>query len=57
MLLTRKFPSTLDAVSISEIGMIQPNNRKITIILGSTTNNMPGTTVSNDIVTDDERLS
>ncbi|GEO57096.1 PD-(D/E)XK nuclease family protein [Companilactobacillus bobalius] len=51
-----QIPSTLDAVSISEIGMIQPNNRKITFILGSTTNNMPGTTVSNDIVTDDERL-
>lgn len=50
-----QIPSTLDAVSISEIGMIQPNNRKITFILGSTTTNMPGTTVSNNIVTDDER--
>lgn len=50
-----QIPSTLDAVSISEIGMIQPNNRKITFVLGATTNNMPGTTVSNNIVTDDER--
>ena len=50
-----QIPSTLDAVSISEIGMIQPSNRKITFILGATTNNMPGTTVSNNIVTDDER--
>ncbi len=50
-----QIPSTLDAVSISEIGMIQPNNRKITFILGATTNNMPGTTVSNNLVTDDER--
>ncbi|KRO00540.1 PD-(D/E)XK nuclease family protein [Companilactobacillus kimchiensis] len=50
-----QIPSTLDAVSISEIGMIQPNNRKITFILGSTTNNMPGATVSNNLVTDDER--
>lgn len=50
-----QIPSTLDAVSISEIGMIQPNNRKITIILGSTTANMPGATVSNNLVTDDER--
>ena len=50
-----QIPSTLDAVSISEIGMIQPNNRKITFILGSTTANMPGATVSNNLVTDDER--
>ncbi|MHC6120188.1 PD-(D/E)XK nuclease family protein [Companilactobacillus sp. FL22-3] len=50
-----QIPSTLDAVSISEIGMIQPNNRKITFILGSTTSNMPGATVSNNLVTDDER--
>ncbi|WP_119326276.1 PD-(D/E)XK nuclease family protein [Companilactobacillus musae] len=50
-----QIPSTLDAVSISEIGMIQPNNRKITIILGSTTSNMPGATISNNLVTDDER--
>ncbi|WP_164509370.1 PD-(D/E)XK nuclease family protein [Companilactobacillus jidongensis] len=48
-------PSTLDAVSISEIGMIQPNDRQITIILGSTVNNMPGTSVSNNIISDDER--
>src|SRR5699024_234881 len=50
-----QIPSNLDSVSISEIGMIQPTDRKITFILGATTNNMPGTTVSNDIVTDDER--
>lgn len=48
-------PSTLDAVSISEIGMIQPNDRQITIIIGSTVNNMPGTSVSNNIISDDER--
>lgn len=50
-----QIPSTLDAVSISELGMIQPDNRKITFILGSTTGNMPGATVSNNLVTDDER--
>ncbi|GEO63253.1 PD-(D/E)XK nuclease family protein [Companilactobacillus nantensis] len=50
-----QIPSTLDAVSISEIGMIQPNNRQVTFILGSTTGNMPGATVSNNLVTDDER--
>lgn len=50
-----QIPSTLDAVSISEIGMIQPNDRKITFILGATTANMPGATVSNNLVTDDER--
>ncbi|WP_164505107.1 PD-(D/E)XK nuclease family protein [Companilactobacillus hulinensis] len=48
-------PSTLDAVSISEIGMIQPDDRKVVIIIGATVNNMPGTSVSNDIITDDER--
>ncbi|WP_164506056.1 PD-(D/E)XK nuclease family protein [Companilactobacillus insicii] len=48
-------PSTLDAVSISEIGMIQPDDRRIAIIIGSTVNNMPGTSVSNDIISDDER--
>ncbi|MQS76403.1 hypothetical protein FHL06_08435 [Lactobacillus halodurans] len=51
-----QIPSTLDAVSISEIGMIQPTDRKITFILGSTTNNMPAATVTNNIVTDDERV-
>lgn len=50
-----QIPSTLDAVSISEIGMIQPTDRKYTFILGSTTANMPGSTVSNNLVTDDER--
>ncbi|MQS88539.1 PD-(D/E)XK nuclease family protein [Companilactobacillus mishanensis] len=50
-----QIPSTLDAVNISEIGMVQPNNRKITLILGSTVNNMPGTSVSNGIIADEER--
>ncbi|MCH4008241.1 PD-(D/E)XK nuclease family protein [Companilactobacillus sp.] len=50
-----QIPSTLDAVNISEIGMVQPNNRKITFILGATVNNMPGTSVSNGIIADDER--
>lgn len=50
-----QIPSTLDAVNISEIGMVQPNNRKITIILGATVNNMPGTSVSNGIIADEER--
>lgn len=50
-----QIPSTLDAVNISEIGMVQPNNRKITIVLGATVNNMPGTSVSNGIIADDER--
>lgn len=50
-----QIPSTLDAVNISEIGMVQPNNRKITLILGATANNMPGTSVSNGIIADDER--
>lgn len=50
-----QIPSTLDAVNISEIGMVQPNNRKITVILGATVNNMPGTSVSNGIIADDER--
>lgn len=50
-----QIPSTLDAVSISEIGMIQPTDRKITFILGATSANMPGSTVSNNLVTDDER--
>lgn len=50
-----QIPSTLDAVNISEIGMVQPNNRKITLILGSTTENMPAASVSNNIITDDER--
>ncbi len=50
-----QIPSTLDAVNISEIGMVQPNNRQITLILGSTVNNMPRMTVSNGIIADDER--
>ncbi|MFD1419064.1 PD-(D/E)XK nuclease family protein [Companilactobacillus keshanensis] len=50
-----QIPSTLDAVNISEIGMVQPNNRKITLILGATTDNMPAASVSNNIITNDER--
>ncbi|AKP66590.1 PD-(D/E)XK nuclease family protein [Companilactobacillus ginsenosidimutans] len=50
-----QIPSTLDAVNISEIGMVQPNNRKITLILGATVNNMPGTSVSTSIIADNER--
>ncbi|WP_129044958.1 PD-(D/E)XK nuclease family protein [Companilactobacillus metriopterae] len=52
-----QIPSTLDAVSVSEIGMVQPLNRKIIIVIGSTSNNMPGATTTKTILNNEERVS
>ncbi|MGR3741784.1 PD-(D/E)XK nuclease family protein [Companilactobacillus sp. DQM5] len=50
-----QIPSTLDAVNISELGMVQMNNRKVTIILGCTAEQMPKTTLNNSLLSDEEK--
>lgn len=47
-------PSVLDAVFISEIGMVQNNNRKITIIIGANDINMPKVNVNNNLLSDED---
>ncbi|MDO1605441.1 PD-(D/E)XK nuclease family protein [Lactobacillus sp. YT155] len=50
-----QIPSTLDAVNISELGMVQMNDRKITIILGSTSDQMPKSTTNDSLLSDEEK--
>ncbi|GKQ42679.1 ATP-dependent helicase/deoxyribonuclease subunit B [Companilactobacillus sp. RD055328] len=51
-----QIPSTLDAVNISELGMVQMNNRKITFILGSTSDQMPKSNKNNSLISDEEKM-
>lgn len=51
-----QIPSTLDAVNISELGMVQMNNRKITIILGATAEDMPASIKNNSLISDEEKI-
>lgn len=48
-------PSTLDQVVISESGMVQMNNRKITFMIGSTDMVMPEQVSQTQLLTDDDR--
>lgn len=50
-----QIPSTLDQVILSESGMVQMNNRKVTFMIGSTDDVMPDTTVSNRLLSDQDR--
>ncbi len=47
-------PSTLDQVRISESGIVQPNNRKVTIMIGATDDNMPAQQVNEGLFGDDD---
>ncbi|WP_283679971.1 PD-(D/E)XK nuclease family protein [Lentilactobacillus sp. Marseille-Q4993] len=47
-------PTTLDQVSVSESGMVQMNNRKITFIIGATDDNMPMVSVNESLFGDDD---
>ncbi|MTV81375.1 PD-(D/E)XK nuclease family protein [Secundilactobacillus folii] len=50
-----QIPSTLDQVTISESGIIQMNNRKITFIIGATDKTMPDTTLPTHLLNDQDR--
>lgn len=50
-----QIPATLDAVNISELGMVQMNDRKITFILGGTSELMPKATTNNSLISDEEK--
>lgn len=50
-----QIPSTLDQVMISESGIIQMNNRKITFMIGSTDKTMPDTTLPTHLLNDQDR--
>ncbi|KRM95530.1 ATP-dependent helicase deoxyribonuclease subunit B [Liquorilactobacillus aquaticus DSM 21051] len=49
-------PSTLDQVIISESGMVQMNERKITFMIGSTDTVMPDSITQNSLLSDADRL-
>ncbi|WP_252903852.1 PD-(D/E)XK nuclease family protein [Secundilactobacillus oryzae] len=50
-----QIPSTLDQVTVSESGMVQMNNRKVTFMIGSTDDVMPDVTVANRLLSDEDR--
>lgn len=50
-----QIPSTLDQVSISESGIIQMNNRKITFMIGATDKVMPDNTLPSRLLSDQDR--
>lgn len=51
-----QIPSTLDQVVLSESGMVQTKNRKITFMIGSTDQVMPDMLEDNGLLTDQDRL-
>ncbi|KRO03436.1 ATP-dependent nuclease, subunit B [Levilactobacillus paucivorans] len=50
-----QIPSTLDQVSISESGLVQANNRKVTFLMGATADNMPDDQVPTTLLADNDR--
>ncbi|MCP9329145.1 PD-(D/E)XK nuclease family protein [Liquorilactobacillus satsumensis] len=52
----RQVPSTLDQVIVSETGMVQMNDRKVTFLIGATDTVMPDRVSATTVLSDDERL-
>lgn len=50
-----QIPSTLDQVVISESGIVQANNRKITFIMGATADTMPDNQIPTTLLADNDR--
>lgn len=50
-----QIPSTLDQVTISESGIVQANNRKITFLMGATADAMPNDQVPTTLLADNDR--
>lgn len=51
-----QIPATLDAVLVSEMGMVQNQDHRITIVLGATRENMPQQRQSQQLIDDQERV-
>lgn len=49
-----QIPSTLDQVTISESGMVQMNDHKVTFMIGSNDDNMPDRLVNENLFGDDD---
>ncbi|KRK56925.1 PD-(D/E)XK nuclease family protein [Fructilactobacillus fructivorans] len=50
-----QIPSTLDQVTISETGLVQLNNKKVTFVMGADDNSMPATIENNSLLNDADR--
>lgn len=50
-----QIPSTLDQVSVTESGLVQANNRKVTFLMGATADTMPDNQVPNTLLADSDR--
>lgn len=50
-----QIPSTLDQVTISESGIVQANNRKITFLMGATADTMPDNQIPTTLLADNDR--
>lgn len=49
-----QIPSTLDQVAVSESGMVQMGNRKVTFMIGANDDNMPARMVNESLFGDDD---
>lgn len=49
-----QIPSTLDQVSVSESGMVQMDDRKVTFMIGSNDDNMPDRLINHNLFGDDD---
>lgn len=52
-----QIPSTLDAVNVSEMGMVQMNDRKITFMIGMNDQNLPAAVQPQVVLNDDDRMN
>lgn len=50
-----QIPSTLDQVSVTESGLVQANNRKVTFLMGATADTMPDNQVPTTLLADSDR--
>ncbi|KRL98319.1 PD-(D/E)XK nuclease family protein [Levilactobacillus hammesii] len=50
-----QIPSTLDQVTITESGIVQANNRKVTFLMGATADDMPDDQIPTGLLADNDR--
>lgn len=50
-----QIPSTLDQVTITESGIVQANNRKVTFLMGATADEMPDDQLPTSLLADNDR--
>ena len=49
-----QIPSTLDQVTITESGIVQANNRKVTFLMGATADDMPDSQIPTSLLADND---